>query len=190
MGCPEGDLSDLLAEAALRRLVTAYSRAVDRRDFALLHSLYAPEAFDDHGAMYQGGVEGYIAFLRQALSRYGATTHYVVQTAFVITGDRAEGEVHKINHHREAGDSPHEVITGSRSLDLYVRRQGAWFFLRRSTTLDWAQRRPVDAAAYGDFAAASPPGQAGAGDPSYGLLAAFRRMEPDAASPTLPADAG
>lgn len=178
MGIREGDLGDLLAQDALRRLVTAYSRAVDRRDFALLRELYAPEAFDDHGDMYRGGVDGYVAFLRQALARYEATAHYVVQAAFVVTGDLAEGEVHKINYHREAGEAPHEVITGSRSLDRYVRRAGEWFFLRRSITLDWARRQPVDLSAYRDFAAGSPAGQAGPGDLSYRLLAGLPRIEP------------
>lgn len=177
MAIRECTLHEIAAKEALGRLVASYSRAVDRRDFALLQSLYAPEAFDDHGQMYQGGVAGYIAFLRQALARYQATSHYVLQTLFVVEGDQAEGEVHKINYHREFGTPGREVITGSRSLDRYVRRDGAWFFLRRSVTLDWARRCDVDPAAYEDFAAGSPHGRADAADLSYLLLQKLPRLE-------------
>ena len=179
MAIRETDLQDLLAKEALGRLVASYSRAVDRRDFAMVQSLYAPEAFDDHGGMYQGGVEGYIAFLRQALARYQVTVHYVVQALFQVQGDQAEGEVHKVNYHREVGEPGREILTGSRSLDRYVRRQGEWLFMSRSITLDWARQGRVDPAAYQDFAAQSPHGQAGAADLSYRLLQHFPRMEPE-----------
>lgn len=165
-------LQALLDKQALHDLCVAYSRAIDRRDFALLESLYAPEAHDDHGGMFAGGTKDYVAFVAKALQAYERTVHYVTQTAFVIDGDRAEGEVHKINFHRSAS---HDIVTGSRSMDRYIRRDGRWYFLSRHVVNDWAQKRPVDPADQLDFAARAPRGEAGAGDLSYSLLTAFAR---------------
>ena len=174
-GIAEPDAATLAAEAALRALVTAYSRAVDRRDFALMRSLYDDDAFERHGQAFEGGPDAYIAFLHKATAAFEATVHYVVQTSFLIDGDHAEGEVHKINYHRTHGPDRREIVTGSRSLDHYVRRDGTWRFLSRQVTLDWARTQVVDPAAYEDFAAQSPPGQAGPDDLSYHVLKAFPR---------------
>ncbi|GAA2821063.1 SnoaL-like protein [Aminobacter aminovorans] len=175
MGIREADPAEVAAREALRRLVTAYSRAVDRRDFKLLRSLYDDEAFEEHGDMFVGGPDEYMAFVEKALSNYAATAHYVVNTSFEIDGDRAEGEVYKINYHRTHGPDAHEVITGSRSLDRYRRDDGEWRFLGRAITLDWSTRRPVDAEAYKDFAAGSPLGRPGSDDLSYQVLTLFGR---------------
>lgn len=175
MGVAEPTLDEIAAREALCRLVTAYSRAVDRRDFDLLRSLYDEAATDSHGRMFEGGRDAYVAFCERALRAYEATVHYVVNMDFVIDGDRAEGEVHKINYHRTHGPGGYEIVTGSRSLDHYIRRDGTWRFLSRRITLDWARKQPVDPAAYHDFAAGSPPGQPGPGDLSYHVLKAFPR---------------
>lgn len=169
MGVMEADLDDLRVRDALRRLVTAYSRAVDRRNFPLLRSLYHDDALERHGGMFGGGPDAYVAFVETALSAYEATAHYVVNMSFVVDGDHAEGEVHKINYHRKPGPDAHEIITGSRSLDRYRRGATGWGFVERTVVLDWAVRRPVDPAAYTDFAASSPPGRAGPDDLSYRL---------------------
>ncbi|MDI6028516.1 nuclear transport factor 2 family protein [Corticibacterium sp. UT-5YL-CI-8] len=177
MGVCDDNLDILIARDSLRRLVVAYSRAVDRRDFALLRSLYHDDAFEQHGTMFEGGAEAYIAFVEQALSAYQTTVHYVVNTSFQVSGDEAEGEIHKINYHRTSGDNAYEIVTGSRSLDRYRRSQGEWRFLSRSITLDWANKRPVNETAYDDFAAGSPLGSAGPDDRSYRLLHMFGRHD-------------
>jgi hypothetical protein len=165
------DPQELADCEALRRLVTAYARAIDRRDFPLLRSLYHDDARDHHGAAFDGGIDGYIGHVRNALSAYEATVHYVLQTAFVIDGDHAEGEVHKINWHRTHGPDAEEVTTGSRSLDHYARRDGDWRFLSRRIVNDWTRRQPVDCTAVDPSQA--PPGRAGAEDLSFQALTRF-----------------
>ena len=176
MGIRDASIEDIAARDSLRRLVTAYSRAVDRRDFALLRSLYHDDALDRHGGMFEGGADAYVAFVETALAAYEATVHYVVNTSFEIDGDEAEGEVHKINYHRTQGPDAYEIVTGSRSLDRYARRNGEWRFLSRTITLDWARRRPVDREAYGAFAAQSPHGSAGPDDLSYSAITRLARF--------------
>lgn len=177
MGIREPDVQELASREALRRLVSLYSRAVDRRDFALLRSLYHDDAFEDHGDMFSGGPDAYVAFVEKALSNYEATAHYAVTMNFEVDGDRAEGEVYKINYHRTAGTGAYEVITGSRSLDRFRCDCGEWRFLGRSITLDWSTKRPVDPEAYRDFAAGSQPGRPGPDDLSYRVLKLLGRFD-------------
>ena len=56
------DLELLLAERAIQRVLTTYSRGVDRYDFDLVRSCYWPEGTDDHGS-FVGGVDDFIAFV-------------------------------------------------------------------------------------------------------------------------------
>ena len=44
----------MLDKMALHELVQNYCRAVDRRDYALLESVYHPDSIDDHSPMFKG----------------------------------------------------------------------------------------------------------------------------------------
>lgn len=174
MGFSEPDLAEIAARQCLRRLVDSYSRACDRRDFALLRSLYHDDAVEEHGDMFTGSPDAYVAWVRDALAAWSATAHYVTNALFEVAGDYAEGEIYKLNYHRTLDDAE-EIVTGSRSLDRYARRHGEWRFLGRCVTLDWARRRPASRDAYENFAAASPHGRPGPEDLSYARLTLFGR---------------
>jgi hypothetical protein len=175
MGFREPDISELAARECLRQLVLAYSRACDRRDFALLRSLYHDDALEEHGEMFTGSADEYVAWVEGALANWSATAHYVTNTLFEINGDQAEGETYKINYHRSL-DGRQEIITGSRSLDRFAKRDGEWRFLGRCVTLDWAQQREASTEADENFAAASPHGKPGADDLSYERLTLLQRF--------------
>lgn len=176
MGYREPDAAELAARDCLWRLVNAYSRACDRRDFGLLRSLYHDDACEEHGDMFTGSPDDYVVWVEQALGKWEATVHYVTNALFEVCGDRAEGEIYKLNYHRTL-DGTEEIVTGSRSLDRFARRRGEWRFSGRCMTLDWATRRPASREAYESFAAASPHGIAGPQDLSYSRLALFGRTE-------------
>ena len=69
-------LQDLLDRQALADLVAAYSRAVDRREFSILESLYHPDAIHDHGPMFQGKRDDFIAWIKQSPATM-TTQHFV-----------------------------------------------------------------------------------------------------------------
>jgi hypothetical protein len=69
------DLELLLAERAIQRVLTSYSRGVDRYDFELVRSWYWPDGTDDHGS-FVGGVDDFIAFLEKSLNRFERTAHF------------------------------------------------------------------------------------------------------------------
>jgi hypothetical protein len=176
MGFREPDAAELAARDCLWRLVNAYSRACDRRDFAFLRSLYHDDALEEHGDMFTGSPDEYVAWVEKALANWQNTAHYVTNALFEVQGDYAEGEIYKLNYHRTL-DGAEEIVTGSRSLDRFEKRAGEWRFLGRCVTLDWAEKRPVGREAYENFAAASPHGRPGPDDLSYSRLTLFGRAD-------------
>ena len=58
----EKRLRDTVDKAELRELVDRYARAIDRRDMALLRACYHPDAIDNHGTLFSGGIDAYVAW--------------------------------------------------------------------------------------------------------------------------------
>ena len=164
---PDETLRMLTDKQALGELVAAYSRAIDRRDFALLRSLYHDDAIDDHGSMFSGGPDAYVAWLPGVLAGFELTVHSIANALFVVDGDEAEGEIQAVAYHRTHSPDAQEIVIGGRYLDRYARRDGVWRFARRALVLDWARTQPVDGAAYEQFAAGAPSARTDRQDPSY-----------------------
>jgi ketosteroid isomerase-like protein len=171
-------LRELLDKQALYELVATYCRACDRRDFALVRSLYHDDAIDDHGSMFRGGPDAYVAWLPQVMANFEATAHAVHNALFVVQGDHAQGELYTTAYHRTHSPGAQDIVIGGRYLDRYERRGDAWKFAHRSLTLDWCRIDPVNPAAYREFAAGAPPGRPDHTDPSYAALTFFRRLSP------------
>lgn len=128
---------------ALQHLVAAYAHGVDRRDYALLQTLYHDDAIDDHSPYFHGPASDYIAWLPSMLGNWSATAHAMLTMLFVIDGDRAEGEVSARAWHRTL-DGARDFIAFGRYADRYEKRDGVWRFALRSFILDYAEERPVD----------------------------------------------
>jgi hypothetical protein len=168
-------LQELIDKQALHELVLTYCRAIDRRDFVLVRSLYHDDAIDDHGSMFQGGPDEYVAWLPKMMANFEATVHSISNALFVVAGDRAQGELYSVAYHRTHPPAARDIVAGGRYLDHYERRDGAWRFARRALALDWCRIDAVSEAAYAELAASAPAGRAGADDPSYRLLSYFAR---------------
>jgi hypothetical protein len=168
-------LQTLIDKQALVELVYGYCRACDRRDFALVRTLYHDDAIDDHGAMFRGTADEYVAWLPGVMANFEATVHSITNTLFVVRGEEAQGEIYTHAYHRTAAPDAREIIIGGRYLDRYARRAGHWKFLHRSLALDWVRVAAVDTSAYREFAAGAPLGRTDATDPSYLALPFFAR---------------
>jgi hypothetical protein len=169
-------LQSLLDKQALLELALTYCRACDRRDFALLRTLYHDDAIDDHGAMFCGSADQYVAWLPQVMRNFVNTAHSISNALYVVDGDLAEGELYTTAYHRTHPPDARDIVIGGRYLDRYARRSGSWKFLHRSLALDWCRVQPVDPLDYQQFAAGAPLGRADAQDPSYLALQFFRRL--------------
>ncbi len=142
-GPASAQASFLEDEAELRRLVYAYARMVDRRDWSLL-----PRTFTDAARLRGPGyvMEGHDE-LRAGLAtidRFSATMHFVMNQIVEIEGDRATGEVYCLaNHLLEERGQPVKLDMGIRYEDRYERTPQGWRIAERVLHLAWQQRLPL-----------------------------------------------
>jgi SnoaL-like domain len=139
MATTDPAVQEMLDEFALRKLVHAYCRAVDRGDFTQLRELYHQDAADAHGGFSGGTADEFIAQLAATRPYIRSMQHHVTTVNFAVDGDVAEGEIYTIATHTViAGDRDIDVMVGGRYLDRYEKRAGAWKFALRTIVTDWA----------------------------------------------------
>jgi ketosteroid isomerase-like protein len=171
-------LQHLADKSALHELVYTYCRAIDRRDFELVRELYHEDAIDDHGDMFCGPRDAYIAWLPGALAQFQTTQHRISNTLFAVDGDYAEGEVYAVAYHRTYPPDLQEVIGGGRYVDQYQRRNGIWKFSRRTVINDWMSMNKLDPKVFEHMIAGLPSAQPNETDPSYRQLRLLTRKTP------------
>lgn len=162
-------VEEALDRMALGDLVARYCRGVDRRDFALVRSLYWDDAVDRHGAMFEGRADEFVAWLPRALAPFELTAHRLGNSLFILDGDRAEGEHYAVAYHRTDPPERREIVIGGRYLDRYERRGGVWKFAERRLVFDHGEARALDEAAFAELSGQAPPGTADRNDPSWAL---------------------
>lgn len=170
---------ELLDRVALQHLVFSYCHAIDRRDYALLRSLYHDDAIDDHGAMFCGSPDAYVAWLPGMMAQWQATSHTMTNMLFLFDddhpeGDHAEGELACTAWHRTA-DGAQDLIIHGRYFDRYRKRDGAWKFWRRALVLDRAEQHPAPAGGAPGADDGVESGRPGLDDPCYRHLPLFRK---------------
>ena len=171
--CHVNACETLLDELAIRNLVMRYCRGCDRRDFALVRSLYHDDAIDEHGSMLRGGPDEFVAWLPQATAPWELTRHEIGNSLIVVGGNVAEGEHYVRAWHRTPPPDRREFTVHGRYLDRYERRDGVWKFLRRNLVLDWMETRAVEASGGGEVDDGVELGRAGPDDPVYARLPLF-----------------
>jgi hypothetical protein len=171
-------LQGLLDRQALGELPVSYCRAIDRRDYVFLRSLYHDDAVEDRGGIFKGNPDEWIEFVKGSVSQFELTVHRLFNVFFKIDGDYAESEIYVEAYHRTAAPDAQEVIAGGRFLDRYERRNGVWKYIHRAATSDRSEMRKVDPEAYAHFVSASFAAKPDASDPSYSELKLFGRVGP------------
>lgn len=140
MATTDDELREMLDEFALRKLVNAYCRAVDRGDTAQLRQLYHHDAVDAHGGFSAGGVAAFLEQLIATRPYLRAMQHHITTANFAVDGDRAEGEIYSLAFHTLAArDRDVDVVVAGRYLDKYEKRDAGWKILHRTVVTDWAR---------------------------------------------------
>jgi len=177
---PSGDISDrmqsMLDKHELRELGLMYCRGIDRQDFALVRTLYHDDAIDDHGDMFKGNPDEYVAWLPSIMAMWDATVHSISNAVYEVDGDKANGELYVVAYHRTHAPDAKEIIVGGRYLDRYEKRDGRWKFSHRSLAMDWCNVQNVNEDDYTTFAAGAVRGRHDAGDASYAELPLMARV--------------
>ncbi|MCO6056879.1 nuclear transport factor 2 family protein [Pseudomonas sp. MOB-449] len=168
------NLDPLLAQVALlqakqdlHELVATYCTGVDRRDRALLESLWWPEATMDFG-LFTGPAQAFCELITADNPALEITYHFTSNELFEIDGDRATGRAYVIGMSallNEGEASQHMV--GGRYLDRYEQRGGVWKFSQRLFALDWNTNAASTAIWHQGIGAAATRGRFGRDDIHY-----------------------
>jgi ketosteroid isomerase-like protein len=164
MSVSEKELETLLAKSQIRELVELYARGSDRRDMALLRSLYTKDGVHVHGE-FNGSAQAFFDAWEAGLKQSsGRASHYICNHLIVVEGDEAQGEVNSLawHQHDDGKGSAVEDLVGVRYFDLYRKEAGQWRFCKRSSNIDFKVEHTVVAQA----------ARAAADDPSYSALSA------------------
>lgn len=147
MTVDESALQTLIAKEQIRELVLSYSRGVDRKDAALLATLYTDDATDTHGDTFDGPAGEYVQFLEKAFPYMRYSGHHVCNHMISVNGDEGEGEVYAIAYHivpTRAGGWEEDFMC-VRYIDRYRKESdGRWRFAKRVVTYDYRIKRPLD----------------------------------------------
>jgi hypothetical protein len=158
--------AELSDREEIRDVLFRYARGIDRLDLALVRSCYHPDAHDDHGA-FRGDLEGFLAWVGDALSFFESTMHFIGNQLIELDGDVAHTESYCVAYHRrgtEDGQEAYDLVTALRYVDRLERRDEAWRIADRVCVFDWSRRDPI----VGEWAMdGAVRGQRGAGDPVW-----------------------
>jgi ketosteroid isomerase-like protein len=128
------ELQRLLDEAAIARLLALYPRALDRKDHALLASLFHPGAIDEHG-VYNGSASGFVDFMREVSKPGVHWTHHNGTQIIEIEGDVAHAETYCIALCRQGPRGTEgfdkQIFLRLRYLDRVEKRDGQWKIAHR-----------------------------------------------------------
>lgn len=139
---PLEELSDRLA---IRDALNLYARALDRRDFALLASIFVPDAT----AIYSGnavgpGIDKILEYLR-GLRDTVASTHFMMNQIVTFREDAANAETYAIAHVITVGNGHNKIRTrGILYCDDLVRRDGQWLVKHRHHIPVWERKGIVE----------------------------------------------
>lgn len=145
MSTGQDALATLIAKDEIRELALLYSRGVDRKDPALLRTLYTKDGMDFHGDKFRGAAEDYVRFLEASMPHLHYSGHHVCNHLISVEGDRGHGEVYALAYHvyRDRSGGWVEDLQTCRYLDQYRKEDGRWRFAQRDVIFDNVSVRPV-----------------------------------------------
>lgn len=135
----ESDLDRLLSEAAIRRVIYKYCRAVDTRDEEALREVYHPDAVENHGT-FDGPAADYVRWaLEQSESRFAMTQHYIANIEITFETDvvaNVESSFLAVHEPLDSGGDE-LMFLGGRYVDIFHKDQ-EWRVRHRTLVVNWA----------------------------------------------------
>ncbi len=163
-------LDAALSRDAIRQLLAAYCRGVDRGDAELLSSIFWDDADVISGIVNGGGKEFAREIVSYVTANLDSCFHSVANEWIEVTGDHGVGEHYIIAHMRAGGN---DSLTGGRYVDSYERRNGTWKIKSRTFVADWTSTHPATFESGGFYEALTTRGCFGKSDPVYALWEGF-----------------
>ncbi len=169
----EAQLQSLLDRDAIREVMYAYCRGIDRGDEAALRSVYWPDAIDQHGA-YNGGAAGFIDAALKTRANGLRMIHQVTNTSIVLRGTQAavESYFQAFQYDNDPQGKLRETFLIGRYVDRFEKRGDEWRVAARTVVYDWMKE---SLAPEGDeatrFGPRAPQGRMKPDDAWYALMA-------------------
>jgi len=133
----EAAVKELLDRAAIQDVLLRYARAVDRRDVDGVAACFTADA-SYKGSLGEGAIEVALRALRERMTQYSSTMHFLGNQLIELAGDHATSETSAIAYHQfERDDCRHNRAVGVRYLDTLLRTPSGWRICRRVVTLEW-----------------------------------------------------
>ena len=131
------NIDDLLAEQAVRKVATCYSRGVDRTDLDLLNSAFHEDAEVRYGS-YDGHYAEFTKMVVDGQADMDYTTHTVVNEYYDVDAksNKGKGEIYVLAFLAAGGS---EYLVAGRYVDHYECRDGDWRISLRQYIFDWSQ---------------------------------------------------
>jgi len=164
MSADAAALDAALSRDAIRQLLTAYSRGVDRGDKDMLESIFWEDSTVISGVVNASGPEFSDGIVDYVTANLDYCFHSIANEWIEVQGDHAVGE-HYILAHMCAGGQ--DVMTGGRYIDSYERRGGVWKIAARTFVADWNTSHPKSLELDGFYEPLKTRGSFGKGDPVY-----------------------
>ncbi len=137
------DSRQLADRAAIQDVMLRYARGVDRRDLDLVAACFMPDASYE-GALASGTIAQALVRLRDRMTRYDSTMHFIGNQLIEINGDAASSETYAIAYHRLTDGGIARLYTvGVRYLDGLVRDGDTWRIRRRVVKTEWQRSELV-----------------------------------------------
>lgn len=136
-------LTRIADREAIRDVMYAYCRGVDRRDLSLIKTAYHEDAFDDHGN-FSGGPEALLEKVSKdpsGLKSIGSM-HHIGNISFSFLDSRTaivESYFIAVNVFKHENGEFVDQRAG-RYVDRFEKRQGRWAIAERKVVDDWAIR--------------------------------------------------
>lgn len=150
----------LLDRLDIEELLYKYARGVDRKDWALVRSVYHPDAYDDHGN-YKGDIDGFIASLQQRHATIEQSMHVItncliefdgqdsaVMESYYMTAQRVLPEAGDARSNYPSRDTLHtdDAMQGQamgRYVDHVTRKDGVWRIAKRIVVYEVYRGQPT-----------------------------------------------
>lgn len=135
-------LEELMAKQQIRDAMARYARGIDRRDEALVRSVYHEDSMDSHGFGMDAPGWGVAAMVRRDGNgfpdEWTSTTHLLGQHYIEVDGDTASSEVYfeSTARLRDPDGTEWRLINSGRYLDQWVRRDDVFRIIRRTVVYD------------------------------------------------------
>ncbi len=162
--------AEIEAKQALHDLNARYCNGIDRRDQALLASVWWPESEIDFG-LFKGTGAAFAELICTPNPAVETMFHFTSNELFEIDGDLASGRSYVIGMTVVDGpDGKTDQMVGGRYLDKYRRKEGVWKFTNRLFVLDWNVNQPGSAIWTEGIGALASRGRSDLDDVSYSFF--------------------